>query len=1064
MAVVGEAHILVRAITTGVKKDIEKGFNGISGSTSRAGKTAGAKFASAFKGTQGGIFDKLKAGLNSVGNEARAASKNWQALQKKGFVLQSVMGALAGSAGSLVGALGSVAGVAGAAAASSVALVGTFVSLKLAAMAAKIALSGVGAAVSALWKQQAKSDKAEKASIRQIRDARRNLAKVIANNREQIVKANQEIEKSQIALTKAFEDAQEEVQQLGFDAEDAAINEKKAALELERARETLIRVQDLPPNSRARREAELAFQEAELNYRRAVDANSDLAKEQQRIAGDPKNTQGYIDAAQEVADNQENLSKIVVENIQEEIEARERLQDAIEDSANSDSAGADPLAGLTESQRAFALYLAGLKPVLDGLKESVAKGFLPELETQMRRIIDSKAFDEINIGLEKLGVSLGIASRNFTDKFLDPRNVQSMAQVFETASVVTEKFGTIAGTAFGIIVTSLDAADPLIRRFVDFIDNKLGIFDEFLKTKNASGELTTFFNQVGDLVANLGPVFGNIFTGLSALIADAVTPGSGAYMLLEWLKTATEGFANLGDDPGGLREFLQGATTNAISMFSSVGALLGEIIALGADPNIKLFWDTLKEGAPFMGQILENGLAAAPSLATLIVNITKIVSAFADAGAPKAFFDTLAAVAGKVAEFFNYEPVKAFLDAIGPLLGTFLAIGTIVTVATEVILTIIGTMLVLWDKIKLIWDIVKLVGTAIQLAFTANPIGLIIAAVALLVGALVWFFTQTETGKEMWANFTQFLGEAWNNVVIWFQEVGQGFVDFFTGMWEGLKTVFQPVIDFFVAYITTAFNIIKGIIDVFIAIFTIIFVGFGTVVQGIWDGIQTGFQLLSDALKPILDGIKAFFDPIFKGIGTFVDGIWTGIRTGFQKFHDWIKPVIDKIGGFFDSTFGEVEKFFKKTMNTMIGFAEGFVNFFIDGLNGIIDKINTIKLKIPDIMKPLFGGKSEIGFNLNRVARISLPRLAEGGVARATNGGILAQIAEGGRNERIEPLDPNGLSARDKAMIELLAGRGSNGGQPIQIIVNPAPGMNERELATAVSRQLAIQMRKGSIA
>ena len=55
--------------------------------------------------------------------------------------------------------------------------------------------------------------------------------------------------------------------------------------------------------------------------------------------------------------------------------------------------------------------------------------------------------------------------------------------------------------------------------------------------------------------------------------------------------------------------------------------------------------------------------------------------------------------------------------------------------------------------------------------------------------------------------------------------------------------------------------------------------------------------------------------------------------------------------------------------------------------------------------------------------------LAKGGVARATPGGILATIAEAGRDERVEPLDRDGLSVRDKALIKSMAeAYGANGG------------------------------------
>jgi hypothetical protein len=43
-------------------------------------------------------------------------------------------------------------------------------------------------------------------------------------------------------------------------------------------------------------------------------------------------------------------------------------------------------------------------------------------------------------------------------------------------------------------------------------------------------------------------------------------------------------------------------------------------------------------------------------------------------------------------------------------------------------------------------------------------------------------------------------------------------------------------------------------------------------------------------------------------------------------------------------------------------------------------------------------------------------------------------------------------------MIELLAGPAGG----INITVNPSAGMDERELANLVSRQLAFQMRKGA--
>ncbi len=65
---------------------------------------------------------------------------------------------------------------------------------------------------------------------------------------------------------------------------------------------------------------------------------------------------------------------------------------------------------------------------------------------------------------------------------------------------------------------------------------------------------------------------------------------------------------------------------------------------------------------------------------------------------------------------------------------------------------------------------------------SANPIGLGIAAVSAAVAGLTWFFTQTETGKQLWADFTGFLSNAWQGVCDFFSGAGE----FFGGVWNSV--------------------------------------------------------------------------------------------------------------------------------------------------------------------------------------------------------------------------------------------------------------------------------------
>jgi hypothetical protein len=121
----------------------------------------------------------------------------------------------------------------------------------------------------------------------------------------------------------------------------------------------------------------------------------------------------------------------------------------------------------------------------------------------------------------------------------------------------------------------------------------------------------------------------------------------------------------------------------------------------------------------------------------------------------------------------------------------------------------------------------------------------------------------------------------------------------------------------------------------------------------------------------------------------------------------------------------------------------------------MIRGLNKISFNIPDI-PGVPGRGTKFGINIPPI-----PPLAKGGIIQPTPGGTLARIGEAGRPERVEPLDPDGLSKRDKAMIQMLAGTQGGGGATINVY--PSQGMDENELAAIISRKIAWQMRGGAI-
>ena len=351
MAVVGDAYIVVKAITTGFERDVRRSLNGID--IGSDGKSIGESFT---KGFNNSISRGLGKKFDFSAGEAQAARLAFQSLVRTSFTLTAAIGPLVAGIGSLGGGLVSLVSILGAATPALVVLPGILTAIGLAAITTVAAFSGVGKAVSAGLNQQKKATQdntaAKIAAARRIEDINKRiekleldgqrlerdrikdsieaeldkakaieeanadegeayakLASVKEKNTESMIEANNRLKDAQLELTKALEDGREEIQQIGFDAEDAALSEKRASITLEKARETLQRTQDLPPNSRARREAQLAFAEAELGLRRAKDKNKDLQKQQDKLAGDPKNTEGYINALERQEDAQANVAQ-----------------------------------------------------------------------------------------------------------------------------------------------------------------------------------------------------------------------------------------------------------------------------------------------------------------------------------------------------------------------------------------------------------------------------------------------------------------------------------------------------------------------------------------------------------------------------------------------------------------------------------------------------------------------------------------------------------------------------------------------------------------------------------
>jgi hypothetical protein len=237
------------------------------------------------------------------------------------------------------------------------------------------------------------------------------------------------------------------------------------------------------------------------------------------------------------------------------------------------------------------------------------------------------------------------------------------------------------------------------------------------------------------------------------------------------------------------------------------------------------------------------------------------------------------------------------------------------------------------------------------------------------------------------------------------------------------------------------------------------------VIKKALEDVQPTIQKVGDFMKVLGDVIGTFVIPIIKVILVgaikfladiiatlikIIAGIVDAFVTVGTKIGTALLTIKDKISGFVEGVkkiVSGIKDAFSKVFDGAVTVAKNALNILIRAWNNTLGKL---RITLPKVGP--FGGGS-VGFP-------TIPELAEGGTVFPTPGGTIARLAEAGRPERIEPLDPQGLSARDRAIINQLSTPGQ--GTTVNITVNPSEGMDERELAAIVSRQIAFATRRGA--
>lgn len=247
-------------------------------------------------------------------------------------------------------------------------------------------------------------------------------------------------------------------------------------------------------------------------------------------------------------------------------------------------------------------------------------------------------------------------------------------------------------------------------------------------------------------------------------------------------------------------------------------------------------------------------------------------------------------------------------------------------------------------------------------AMTANPIGIIIVAIAALVAGLIWFFTQTELGQEIWANFTRFLSEAWANIVAVATTVFTELGNFFSDLWNGIVTFVTAYIEALRFVITTVVTAIvtawngfwQGIADFFTTIWEAIVAyvtAYVTIMRAIIIAVVTA---ISSTWNSIWSAIAGFFEGVWNGIVGFVRGVVTNIAGAISGFVNGVRTNIENVIGFVRDIPGKVLGFLGNLGKLLVNSGRDLIQGFIDGIKAMIGKVGDAIGGIMDFVAGFF--------------------------------------------------------------------------------------------------------------
>ena len=303
------------------------------------------------------------------------------------------------------------------------------------------------------------------------------------------------------------------------------------------------------------------------------------------------------------------------------------------------------------------------------------------------------------------------------------------------------------------------------------------------------------------------------------------------------------------------------------------------------------------------------------------------------------------------------------------------------------------------------WSAVTKAATAVQLAFSAaldaNPFILVIAGITAVVAALTWFFTQTETGKQLWNSFATWFMGIWNQISTACQPALQAIGTFITQTMSQIQQIWQTGWTLITTILQNVWNTIGPII---MTALTAIITGIQTFITTITPLLQAGIQNIQTIFQTATTIISTVWNGLWNTISTVVQGAWTIITTIINTALTVIQGIIQLALAVVNGNWSAAWSAIQGIASAVWGGIQGVVSAGVGMVSGVVSAAcSTIRSVwaalwngVRSIVSSVWGGI--VGIVSNMVGRVGSVVSGIGGTVRSAVSGAGSWLVDAGRN------------------------------------------------------------------